>query len=120
VGDRAIFNPGFNAANTATGVNAVCRAGGTGATSIVSPDLCDARTTVGYVAVNPAAQYVQALPGARTNLGRNTLDSPGLNNWNMSFVKKTRMTERMSLEFRADMQNVFNHGQPILAERPQQ
>jgi len=114
VGDRAIFNPGFNAPNTATGVNAVCRAGGTGATSIVSPDLCDARTTVGYVAVNPAAQYVQALPGARTNLGRNTLDSPGLNNWNMSFVKKTRMTERVSVEFRADMQNVFNHGQPIL------
>jgi hypothetical protein len=113
-GDRAIFNPGFTARNTATGVNAVCRAGGTGATSIVAPDVCGAGDTVGYVAVNPAAQYVQALPGARTNVGRNTLDSPGLNNWNMSFSKKTRMTERVSLEFRADMQNVFNHGQPIL------
>ena len=113
-GDRAIFNPGFSARNTATGVNAVCRAGGTGATSIVAPDVCGAGDTVGYVAVNPAAQYVQALPGARTNVGRNTLDSPGLNNWNMSFFKKTRMTERVSVEFRADMQNVFNHGQPIL------
>jgi hypothetical protein len=113
-GDRAIFNPGFTARNTATGVNAVCRAGGTGATSIVAPDVCGAGDTVGYVAVNPAAQYVQALPGARTNVGRNTLDSPGLNNWNMSFFKKTRMTERVSVEFRADMQNVFNHGQPIL------
>ena len=113
-GDRAIFNPGFTAGNTATGVNAVCRAGGTGATSIVAPDVCGAGDTVGYVAVNPAAQYVQALPGARTNVGRNTLDSPGLNNWNMSFFKKTRMTERVSVEFRADMQNVFNHGQPIL------
>jgi hypothetical protein len=113
-GDRAIFNPGFTARNTASGVNAVCRAGGTGATSIVAPDVCGAGDTVGYVAVDPAAQYVQALPGARTNVGRNTLDSPGLNNWNMSFFKKTRMTERVSLEFRADMQNVFNHGQPIL------
>ena len=113
-GDRAIFNPGFTARNTASGVNAVCRASGTGATSIVAPDVCGAGDTVGYVAVNPAAQYVQALPGARTNVGRNTLDSPGLNNWNMSFFKKTRMTERVSLEFRADMQNVFNHGQPIL------
>jgi hypothetical protein len=113
-GDRAIFNPGFTAQNTATGVNAVCRAGGTGATSIVAPDVCGAADTVGYVAVNPAAQYVQALPGARTNVGRNTLDSPGLNNWNMSFFKKTRVTERVSVEFRADMQNVFNHGQPIL------
>jgi Carboxypeptidase regulatory-like domain/TonB dependent receptor-like, beta-barrel len=113
-GDRAIFNPGFTTRNTATGVNAVCRAGGTGATSMVAPDVCGAGNTVGYVAVNPAAQYVQALPGARTNVGRNTLDSPGLNNWNMSFFKKTRMTERVSVEFRADMQNVFNHGQPIL------
>jgi hypothetical protein len=113
-GDRAIFNPGFIARNTATGVNAVCRAGGTGATSIVAPDVCGPGDTVGYVAVNPAAQYVQALPGARTNVGRNTLDSPGLNNWNMSFFKKTRVTERVSVEFRADMQNVFNHGQPIL------
>jgi hypothetical protein len=113
-GDRAIFNPGFAARNTATGVNAVCRAAGTGATSIVGPDVCGAGDTVGYVAVDPAAQYVQALPGARTNVGRNTLDSPGLNNWNMSFFKKTRMTERVSVELRADMQNVFNHGQPIL------
>jgi hypothetical protein len=113
-GDRAILNPGFTAANTATGVNAVCRAAGTGATSIVAPVNCNAANTVGYVAVNPAAQYVQALPGARTNVGRNSLDSPGLNNWNMSFFKKTRMTERVSVEFRADMQNVFNHGQPIL------
>jgi Carboxypeptidase regulatory-like domain len=113
-GDRAIFNPIFTSRNTATGVNAVCRNAGTGATSIVAPDVCGAGATVGYVAVNPAAQYVQARPGTRTNVGRNTLDSPGLNNWNISFFKKTRVTERFMVEFRADMQNVFNHGQPIL------
>jgi hypothetical protein len=113
-GDRAIFNPGFTAANTATGVNSVCRDAATGATSILAADVCSAGDTVAYVAVNPAAQYVQALPGARTNVGRNTLDSPGLNNWNMSFTKKTSVTESVSVEFRADMQNIFNHGQPIL------
>ena len=32
----------------------------------------------------------------------------------MAFFKKTRLTERSSLEFRAEMQNAFNHGQPIL------
>jgi hypothetical protein len=111
--DRAIFNPSFTAKNTATAVNAVCRSV-TGATSIVSPDSCAANGIVGYVAINPAAQYVQALPGARTNVGRNTLDSPGLNNWNMAFFKKTRLSERFRLEFRAEMQNAFNHGQPIL------
>jgi hypothetical protein len=113
-GDRAILNPGFTAQNTATDVNAVCRNAGTGVTSIVAPGVCGAGNIVGYVAVNPAAHFVRARPGARTNLGRNTLDSPGLNNWNMSFFKKTRMTERASIEFRADMQNVFNHGQAIL------
>jgi hypothetical protein len=112
-GDRAIFNPNFTAGSTATGVNAVCRSG-SGATSIVAPDVCGASSLVGYVAISPAAQFVQALPGARTNVGRNTLDSPGLNNWNMAFFKKTRLTERASLEFRAEMQNAFNHGQPIL------
>jgi len=113
-GDRAIFNPGFTASNTATDVNAVCRNAGTGATSIIAPDVCGAGSTVGYVAVNSAAQYVRARPGARTNVGRNTLGSAGLNNWNMSFFKKTALTERCSVEFRADLQNIFNHGQPIL------
>lgn len=112
-GDRAIFNSNFAARNTATGVNAVCRSG-SGATSIAAPDLCSASNTVGYVAINPAAQYVQALPGARATVGRNTLDSPGLNNWNLAFFKKTTLTERASVEFRAEMQNAFNHGQPIL------
>jgi len=113
VGDRAIFNPNFNVGNTATGVNAVCRSI-SGATAIVAPDTCVAGDTVGYIAVNPAAQFVQALPGARTDVGRNTLDSPGLNNWNMAFFKKTRLSERVMLEFRGEMQNAFNHGQPIL------
>src|SRR5262249_29574340 len=113
-GDRAIFNPGFAASNTAADVNAICRNAGTGATSIVAPDVCGAGSTVGYVAVNSSAQYVRARPGTRSNVGRNTLDSAGLNNWNMSFFKKTALTERWSIEFRADMQNVFNHGQPIL------
>jgi hypothetical protein len=112
-GDRAIFNPTFTASNTATSVNAVCRSG-SGATSIVAFDACNATGIVGYVAINPAAQYVQALPGARTTVGRNALDSPGLNNWNLAFFKKTRLSERFTLDFRAEMQNAFNHGQPIL------
>lgn len=80
----------------------------------MAPDVCSASGIVGYVAINRSAQYVQALPGARTTVGRNTLDSPGLNNWNLAVFKKTRLSERFSLDFRAEMQNAFNHGQPIL------
>ncbi len=45
------------------------------------------------------------------NLGRNTLRGPGINNWDLSFLKKTKLTESKSLEFRAEMFNAFNHAQ---------
>jgi len=43
------------------------------------------------------------------NLGRNRLRGPGFQNWDISFNKTTKMTERTSLEFRAEMFNAFNH-----------
>jgi hypothetical protein len=45
------------------------------------------------------------------NLGRNTIRGPGINNWDISFLKKTKITESKSLEFRAEMFNAFNHAQ---------
>jgi hypothetical protein len=45
------------------------------------------------------------------NLGRNTIRGPGINNWDISFLKKTKITESKSLEFRAEMFNAFNHVQ---------
>jgi hypothetical protein len=49
---------------------------------------------------------------ARTgNLGRNTERSPGLNNWNMNVMKRTRVSESTILEFRTEFYNIFNHPQ---------
>lgn len=45
------------------------------------------------------------------NLGRNALRGPGINNWDISFLKDTRLTESTKLEFRAEMFNAFNHVQ---------
>ncbi|HVO79718.1 MAG TPA: TonB-dependent receptor [Terriglobales bacterium] len=45
------------------------------------------------------------------NMGRNVLRGPGINNWDMSFLKKTKLTETTSLEFRGEMFNAFNHAQ---------
>ncbi len=45
------------------------------------------------------------------DLGRNTLRGPGINNWDISFLKKTKITESKVLEFRAEMFNAFNHAQ---------
>jgi hypothetical protein len=36
---------------------------------------------------------------------------PGINNWDLSLHKDTRLTESKSLEFRAEFFNVFNHAQ---------
>jgi hypothetical protein len=45
------------------------------------------------------------------NLGRNTLIGPGINNWDISFMKKIKFMESKSLEFRAEFFNAFNHVQ---------
>jgi hypothetical protein len=41
--------------------------------------------------------------------GRNILFGPGLDQWDVSFIKRNRISERFSLEFRAQFFNVFNH-----------
>jgi hypothetical protein len=45
------------------------------------------------------------------NLGRNSIRGPGINNWDLSFLKKTKIGESKSVEFRAEAFNAFNHAQ---------
>jgi hypothetical protein len=66
---------------------------------------------VGYVADNPNAGLVQAGVGARSTVGRNTLSTPGRNNWDMSIFKNTYITEQKYVQFRVELFNVFNHPQ---------
>jgi hypothetical protein len=44
-------------------------------------------------------------------MGRNALRGPGINNWDLSLTKKTKITERQSIEFRAEFFNAWNHAQ---------
>ena len=49
------------------------------------------------------------------SLGRNAITGPTFNNTDFSVVKKTRLTESKTLEFRAEFFDLFNHtnfGQP--------
>jgi len=127
-GDRTIINAA-GLKSVGTSVNAVCNAGPGGATSIVGIDSVsgawqcgaeDDANIVGYVVapasigddsgpINTNARFVQAGVGAVANAGRNTISTPGLNIWNMSLIKNTRITERFSLQFRAETYNTFNH-----------
>jgi hypothetical protein len=49
--------------------------------------------------------------GTFGNSGRNILQTPGLNNWDIGVVKNTPLTERMRLEFRTEFFNAWNHAQ---------
>jgi hypothetical protein len=44
-------------------------------------------------------------------LGRNTFFGPGINNWDLSLTKSTKITESQSIEFRAEFFNAWNHAQ---------
>ncbi len=59
---------------------------------------------------NPAA-FLQPPPnsGFYGNLGRDTLNGPGLFDWDFSAIKDTRIHERTSLQFRAEFFNILNH-----------
>jgi hypothetical protein len=47
--------------------------------------------------------------GTFGNSGRNTLDGPGFQNFNISLLKTTRLREGLDLQFRAETFNLFNH-----------
>ena len=69
--------------------------------------------TARYI-VNPA--FITGAPRSVPrfgNLGRNTERSPGINNFNVNILKRTRLTEDMNLEFRTEFYNIFNHPQYI-------
>ncbi len=67
---------------------------------------------------NPTAQrwfdttaFVNPAPFTFGNLGRTIPDvrTPGTSNWDLSFIKNTRITERFNLQFRTEMFNFLNH-----------
>ena len=58
--------------------------------------------------LNPAA-FAQPLPGTYGNLGRNAFSGPGLNDFDMSFVKSQRIFADRWLRLRAEFFNIWNH-----------
>ena len=57
---------------------------------------------------NPNA-FVLPAAGTYGNLGRGVFDGPGLADVDLSLFKNTGVSERASLQFRAEFFNVLNH-----------
>ncbi len=43
--------------------------------------------------------------------GRGLFRAPGINNWDVSFIKRFELTERVAMQFRGEFFNLFNHTQ---------
>ena len=67
--------------------------------------------TRGPVISGSARRRSEAGPLQWGTSARNTVVSPGRNNWNMSLFKAFQFTERARFEFRAETYNTFNHTQ---------
>jgi hypothetical protein len=66
---------------------------------------------------NPACYTLQPL-GTEGNVGRDSIYGPGLMNIDLSIMKRTKITEKLDTEFRAECFNLFNRvnfGQPNAA-----
>jgi hypothetical protein len=57
---------------------------------------------------NPAC-FTASTFGTLGNLGRNTLIGPGYVDTDFGVLKNTKINERISLQFRAELFNIFNH-----------
>ena len=57
---------------------------------------------------NPLA-FLQPLPGTYGNVGRNILQGPSLEQFDFSLAKRWSLTEKLGLQFRGEIFNLFNH-----------
>ena len=72
----------------------------------INPILTNWNPATGYL--NPAA-FAQPDFGTFGNLGRNSIYGPGYRNLDFSITKNTQLWERLNLQFRAELFNIFNH-----------
>ncbi len=82
---------------------------GTGVTALTNT----AKQTIGYVAINPNAYYVQAGSGTLPTASRNTLPIRPIDNVDLAAYKRLTFFDRYNVEFGAQGFNVLNHAQYI-------
>jgi hypothetical protein len=110
-GDRTIINVGGNARQASPVAPLLKTCPSFNASGACT--LTNAQRTVGYVATNPSALYIQAGNGALANAGRNTFLSPAIQNLDLTVFKNFAITETKKIQIGADFFNAFNHPQYV-------
>jgi len=123
--DRAILNTSGTTSGTGTGVTPLCTSSlpsfatcGENDFKAINgppgPGNFDSRPfLVGYSANDPSAQYIQAGLGARSNVGRSTLQLDPINNIDLTLIKRFTFRERFKIELQGQAFNLFNHPQYV-------
>jgi Carboxypeptidase regulatory-like domain/TonB dependent receptor len=65
---------------------------------------------------NTCAFVPNTTEGTFGDAGRNIIRGPGLQNWDLSFIKQFPVREQMHFEFRAEFFNIWNHPNPTFAD----
>src|SRR6266436_5585159 len=73
--------------------------------TIPNPDLCVNNQNVTVACSDPTSTGFAPLG----NVGRNAFRGPFQQNWDLSIIKNTKVTEATSVDFRAEFFNTFNH-----------
>lgn len=98
--DRAIFNPSGTPGT------------GSDVTPITNNTACSLPPCiVGWQAVNPNAQYIVAGQGSLANSSRSNLQTPPINNFDITAAKHLKFGERYQVDFLAQAFNMLNHPQ---------
>jgi hypothetical protein len=78
--------------------------------NLVGPlDISNPRKTGGQF-FSPSA-FGPSAEGKEGDSARRFFHGPGVNNWDFAILKSTAISERVHLEFRAELFNIFNHAQ---------
>jgi len=110
--DRSILNPN-GVKGTGSGVVPLCNSTVATCPATLTDALDNPNGVVGYLAIDPNAQYIQTGYGALATVGRNTLPLDPINDVDLTLVKRFNFTERYKVEFQAQAFNLFNHPQYV-------
>ena len=91
--------------------NTVCAAFTGPLAQVVDPTAPGCQPVTGFAFDPNLFTNATVAPGTIGNAPRSICCGPGINNWDMSFSKQTSLGERLKMEFRADIFNVWNHAQ---------